>query len=274
MFTDKDLETFNKQGYLIVRSLFAKEEVQALRSFAESNDSLKESTFSKGDGEGGSIDMALWNNVDDSLFGLFPRSERLVNRMEQLTGDEVYHYHSKLIQKNPGTGGAWTWHQDYGYWYQNGLLYADKVASVMVAVDQATKENGCLQVIEGSHNIGRIDHLLTGEQAGADMEVVNAAKAQLPHIHVELEQGDALFFHSNLLHRSDQNKSTKPRWALISCYNSKSNNPFKKSHHPEYSPLKKVKDEDVLKGLTNGNANLDWLSHDKDRSASILEKDK
>jgi ectoine hydroxylase len=271
MFNKKELEIFQEKGYVIVRTLFSKEEVRALRSFSESNNDLKKSTFSKADGEGGSVDLALWNNVDDSLLGLFPRSERLVNRMENLTNDEVYHYHSKMIQKNPGNGGAWAWHQDYGYWYQNGLLYPDKVASVMVAIDKASKENGCLQVIEGSHKLGRIDHILTGEQAGADMEVVEAAKERLLHIYVELEAGDALFFHSNLLHRSDQNKSKFPRWALVSCYNSKSNNPYKKSHHPEYSPLKKVKDEDVLKELST-KVSLDWLHSEEDNSASALKE--
>ena len=136
MFTEADLEKFLESGFIIVRNIFSENEVTALRSYAEKSETFKKSTFSKDDGEGGSIDLALWNNVDDSLFGLFPRSERLVNRMEQLLDDEVYHYHSKLIQKNPGTGGAWAWHQDFGYWYQNGLLYADKVASVMIAIDR------------------------------------------------------------------------------------------------------------------------------------------
>jgi hypothetical protein len=35
--------------------------------------------------------------------------------MEQLLDDEVYHYHSKMSIKQPNIGGAWSWHQDYGY---------------------------------------------------------------------------------------------------------------------------------------------------------------
>ena len=70
---------------------------------------------------------------------------------EQILGGEVYHYHSKMILKDAKVGGAWTWHQDYGYWYQNGVLFPDLI-SVFIAVDPCTKENGCLQVIEGSHH--------------------------------------------------------------------------------------------------------------------------
>lgn len=262
-----EIRSFHDKGYLVVPGLFTEEEVGEFKGFAANSEQFKDSTFSKTDGEGGSIDMALWNNTDDSLFGLFPRATRMVDRMESLIGEEIYHYHSKLVQKNPRTGGAWTWHQDYGYWYQNGLLFPDKVASVMVALDRATRENGCLQVIEGSHKMGRVKHQLSGEQAGADLEMVAAALDRLPHVYVTLEAGDALFFHSNLLHRSDQNRSEFPRWALISCYNGRSNSPFKESHHPSYSPLQKVADEDVLKGLQSPEESLDWLRHSKDESA-------
>lgn len=268
MFTPEEIQEFHERGFIIVRNLFTAEEVTALRNYSQENQKLKDHTFSRDDGEGGSVDLALWNQTDDSIFGRFPRSERLVDRMEQLLDEEVYHYHTKMIQKNPRTGGAWAWHQDYGYWYKNGLLYADKVASVMLAVDKATQENGCLQVIEGSHKLHRIDHILTGEQAGADMEFVNIALERLPHHYVELNRGDAVFFHSNLLHRSDQNKSEHPRWAMVSCYNTKSNSPYKKSHHADYSPLEKVDDDQILDA--SNSSSVDWLNQDHDSSAQRL----
>ncbi len=78
-----------------------------------------------------------------------------------MLGDEPYHYHSKMIMKEARTGGAWAWHQDYGYWYDNGVLFPN-LCSVFVAVDPATRENGCLQVLRGSHAMGRVTHLKTG----------------------------------------------------------------------------------------------------------------
>jgi ectoine hydroxylase len=59
----------------------------------------------------------------------------MVDTMEDLLGGEVYHYHSKLTAKEPYDGGAWEWHQDYGYWYHNGCLFP-YMASVMVALDR------------------------------------------------------------------------------------------------------------------------------------------
>jgi ectoine hydroxylase-related dioxygenase (phytanoyl-CoA dioxygenase family) len=146
-----------------------------------------------------------------------------------------------MILKEPYVGGAWEWHQDYGYWYHNGCLFPD-LASCMIAVDRATKANGCLQVLKGSHKIGRVDHGKVGDQTGADLERVNAALERLELVHCELEPGGAIFFHCNTLHRSDQNKSADPRWALICCYNAARNNPYKESRHPRYSFLEKWED--------------------------------
>ena len=120
----------------------------------------------------------------------------------------------------------------------------------MVAVDQATKQNGCLQVLRGSHKIGRVDHVRIGEQVGADPERVAVAKQKLELVAVEMEAGDGLFFHGNLLHRSDQNRSDHPRWSLISCYNTRHNDPFvRDSRHPNYSPLETWEDAKVKEML-------------------------
>ena len=67
-----------------------------------------------------------------------------------------------------------------------------------------------MQVLKGSHLMGRIDHVLTGDQAGADLERVHEAEKRLERVYVEMDPGDVLFFHANLLHRSDQNRSDQP----------------------------------------------------------------
>ena len=49
---------------------------------------------------------------------VFHRSTKIAGTMQNLLGgDEIYHYHSKLMMKEPKTGGAHIWHQDYGYIY-------------------------------------------------------------------------------------------------------------------------------------------------------------
>ena len=53
--------------------------------------------------------------------------------------------------------------------------------------------------------------------------------------------GDALFFHSNLLHTSGPNNSELRRWAFLVAYNTKANSPVEINHTPQYTPLKKVR---------------------------------
>ena len=180
------------------------------------------------------------------------RCEKVVSTSEQLLGGEVYHYHSKLVMKEPRIGGKQEWHQDYGYWYNNGLLTPDAL-SVFVPLDQCTRENGCLQVIAGSHKCGRIEHAFTGGQTGADVErvreILGDKSGRFYHFHVEMSPGDALFFHSNVLHMSEPNDSEMVRRALIMAYNRRDNSAGRAEvagHHPMYSPIDRVPDSAVL----------------------------
>ena len=274
--TDEQLKAYAEDGYLLVRKLLDQEEVEMLGRSAREDRVLDQHSFGRADGEGGTVRLSLWNHPTDTIYGMIARSESLVGSAEQILGGEVYHYHSKMIMKDAKIGGAWAWHQDYGYWYENGVLFPD-LTSVSIAVDKATKENGCLQVIRGSHKMGRVDHVLTGDQAGADLERVTQALERLELVYVEMEPGDALFFHANLLHRSDQNRSDKPRWSMICCYNAARNDPYKESHHPRYTPLSKVADEEVLKAGNRRFAeaaenDAAWLVAEKDSSAAGLKK--
>lgn len=240
------IEAFDRDGFLVVQDLLSPEETKLLGTIARKDHLLAAAKVSRADGEGGAVDLVVENELPpDSVYSAIVQAEPLVSAMEALLGDEVYHYHHKMILKEPRIGGAWTWHQDYGYWYNNGCLFPDMV-SCMFAVDKATKENGCLQVLRGSHRMGRIDHLKRGDQTGADMERVDAALQLLELVHVEMNPGSAVLFHGNTLHRSDQNRSEHPRWAFICCYNARSNDPYKDGRHPHYSPLQHVAADEIV----------------------------
>lgn len=243
--SDQEKKQFEEDGFIIIPALFSIEEITHLSKKARSDRKMDKASSSMDDGKGNAVRLSLWNHPGDGIYGMFARCKKLVDRVEELLGGEVYHYHSKMVLKDAKVGGAWAWHQDYGYWYQNGLLFPD-LLSVMIAVDKATKENGCLQVIKGSHKMGRVNHILSGDQAGADMERVDEILKIREKIYCQMEPGDALFFHSNLLHSSDQNNSENPRWSMICCYNKASNNPYKESHHPSYTKLNKVNDSRIL----------------------------
>ena len=240
IFTPTQMEAYLRDGYVLVPGLFDAEEIALLRAAIETDPSLQQSLYDRKDTAGMATRMATWNHPGDSVYGLAARSERVVDTMEAMLGGEVYHYHSKLTAKEPQVGGAWEWHQDYGYWYHNGCVFP-LLASVMVALDHSTRENGCLQVVPGSHLCGRIEHgVLAGEQVGAEPRRVEEVLQRLPIVHAEMAPGDGLFFHCNVLHRSDQNRSLSRRWTVLMCYNAARNNPYLEHHHPQYTPLSKV----------------------------------
>ncbi|XP_046578932.1 uncharacterized protein LOC124286592 isoform X2 [Haliotis rubra] len=108
----------------------------------------------------------------------------------------------------------------------------------------------CEKVLKGSHKCGRIDHCVVGGQTGADLERVSQLKTVCPLEYVEMEPGDALFFHANLLHSSTANNSDRRRWAYVMAINTKHNNPVKKHHHPQYTKLDIV-DDSALKACEN-----------------------
>ena len=268
-----DVERYRRDGYALARGMFDQQEIELLRRSAKDDKALDDHAFGRADDQGGVVRLSLWNHPGNGIYGMFARCRSLVDSAEALLEGEVYHYQSKMIMKEPRVGGAWAWHQDYGYWYQNGVLFP-LLTSAFIAVDRATRENGCLQVLKGSHLAGRVDHILTGDQAGADPERVAALLARLELVHLEMEPGDAVFFDSNLLHRSDQNRSEHPRWSMICCYNAARNDPYKDAHHPRYTPLVKVDDAMILEvgagRFAEEASDVAWLDPGKDVSASRL----
>ena len=244
--SDEQVRQFHEDGYFVVRRLLDQEETDLLNKIAKADDDM-ENAHGRRDTQGGVSKLRVRNELYDDIYSACVRCERIVSTTEKLLGDEIYHFHHKMMVKEPRVGGAWEWHQDYGYWYQQDhCLYPD-MASCLIAVDRATKENGCLQVLKGSHKCGRLEHGQTAGQTGADLERVEALLQRLELVYVELDPGDGLFFHCNVLHRSDQNRSPNPRWSLICCYNSKHNDPYREvpGRHPLYHPLERWPDEAV-----------------------------
>jgi len=264
--TAGQVKEYNRNGYLIVPSLLNAEEVEKLYNIAIQDEAIRRHSFDLNDQTGRKTKLALWYTPGNDAFGLLSRSRRIVKSVDVLMAGEsaVCHFHSKLMQKEPKTGGAWEWHQDYGYWYKNEFLFPDQMISAMIAMTEANKQNGCLQVIEGSHRIGRIEHGFAGEQVGAAQHYVDLALKTMPLIYVELKPGDALFFHSNLLHRSAANLSDNSRWSLISCYNRQDNVPYNEPSGSSIIPIDMVPDEALLR----------WESSTLAEESNFLDKEK
>ncbi len=270
VLTAQQLATYHTEGYLILPGYYTDAEITKLYETAIADTAVSQNAINVNDSAGKRSKLSLWYKPGNDIYGLLTRGVSLVNAVHQLMDGEaaVCHFHSKLMQKEPKVGGAWEWHQDYGYWYKNEFLFPNQLLSVMVAITDANKENGCLQVIKGSHKMGRIEHGFSGEQVGASQHYVDLALQTMELVYVELKAGDILFFHSNLLHRSAANLSEKPRWSMISVYNRSSNTGYKDSAPPGSSttPIQTVADDALMQSPAKGlsEEGSDFLEKEKD----------
>ncbi|RFZ84601.1 phytanoyl-CoA dioxygenase family protein [Mucilaginibacter terrenus] len=263
---EKQLAQYRRDGYIIIRDFCSSAETEKMYNAAVTDTAMSKNALDLNDQTGKKTRLSLWFTPGNDVFGYLTRSKKMITPVAQLLGEHapVCHFHSKLMQKEPRVGGAWEWHQDYGYWYKNQFMFPDELMSVMVALTRANKQNGCLQVIKGSHRLGRVNHGFAGEQVGADMVMVENALKTMELVYCELEPGDALFFHSNLLHRSEANLSDTPRWSIISCYSLQSNLAYNETSTSWKVPVDIVPDEAILGWAAAPLSDNNFLSKEND----------
>lgn len=246
--TPEDKAFFDREGYVVVRGLLSEPELNVVKAAIDRPDGITKYAFEMADGQGLKSKLALFNYCGDDVTGAVCRLEKVVGTMAGLLNGDVFHYHTKLMMKEAYTGGAFVWHQDYGYWYNNGFQRPD-MGTVMIALDRAMPENGALQVIPRSHLCGRINHVRVGEQTGADLQRVQdmlRGSGGYSVLQVPLEPGDAMFFHCNTLHMSTQNRSPHRRYCFLAAY-CRVDNPALYVHHcPAAEPAVSRLPDDAL----------------------------
>ena len=99
------IEAFDRDGFIVVDSFLNAEETELLGAIARQDHALAAAKTSRADGEGGSVDLVVENELPvDAIYTAIVQAEPLVTAMEALLGDEVYHYHHKMILKEPRVG--------------------------------------------------------------------------------------------------------------------------------------------------------------------------
>ena len=222
ILTSDQVADYDQDGYLLVPDLFAPPEVAAMLREVEGGERVAAHVRDAADATGKAAKLALWGDIGPDIWGAATTAPRLVNAIQTLMRDQAVFFHGKVMLKVAHSGGAWEWHQDYGYRYGNGYVYP-RLMSAFVALDPATRENGCLQVLRGSHKMGRLTHGQIAGQTGADMSRIHQLEPLFERVHCEMSPGSVLFFDCNLLHASAANESDHDRRAFIVCYNALSN---------------------------------------------------
>ena len=138
------------------------------------------------------------------------RSAEVLDAVEQLIGPDLLLHYSKLNMKPAEVGSVVEWHQDLSYY---PLTNGDSLA-LLLYLDDAGEENGCLQVLPGRHEAELLDHSRAGVFQGCITERIDTGAA----VSLPGKAGTALFLHGMTPHASARNRSGQRRRALIVSY--------------------------------------------------------
>jgi len=129
---------------------------------------------------------------------------------EALIGPNVSIFRAMFMNKPAEHGTHLPWHQDVGIGWG---LDSNPEVTVWTALDAATIENGCMQVVPGSHKHGVINEMHFPSEA----DQARYARDE-DCIHMEAAAGEAILLNNLLLHRSARNPTGKPRRAISIAY--------------------------------------------------------
>jgi phytanoyl-CoA hydroxylase len=163
---------------------------------------------------------------------------RLLNPCKDVVGeDNLALFTEKLTLKRARKGGHIILHQDFPYWSDLTKI-ASRVATAMIFLDDATLENGCLEVVPGSHREGLRARRTVDGFGSLEMDPLQYDQSRL--LPLEVPAGSVVFFGPLLVHRSRLNQSDVDRRALLYSY--------QPSGHPHLRELTRLAGEEARSG--------------------------
>jgi len=252
MLSTEQLNSFEKDGYLIVRNLFSIEEVSRInncltraldkaKAIAEQTQIDENIVIGSAfrcayeGNNGNSASIKAINNIDGSVSvqliswigGVEPelielaRQDKLKVPVSQLLGSsKADHLINQAHYKMPFDGVSFPWHQDIQHRRTFDPRWEDlnrrgSFVQVLTAVDRATEENGPLIVIKGSH---RKELYLEKKQKEAIERIILEEYPNEEWTPILMEPGDTMFMHPLVLHKSDANQSHESRMLFVNGF--------------------------------------------------------
>jgi len=209
--SDDLVKSFWVDGFLVIDNVFPAADIELLREAAATPEVLRD--WRKQDVETRTVHL-LEITVKHPLMMELARSPRILGRVAPLLGPDIQLQHSKLATKPATKGaGAFHWHQDFAFFpHTNSDLLA-----VMVMLDDATPENGCMQMVRGSHKLGLLDHDEDGLFHGNCQESYLWEDGSRV-ANIMPKTGGISIHHALTLHGSPANISGKPRRGVVFQY--------------------------------------------------------
>lgn len=221
--TDFQRGFFQENGYVVFKGLLSKKEVENClleserleKYISECKDKSKDFSF---DAIKEDVLRAVFNvRKYSNYFLTMPCKKQITKMIKEINNaykksnmiGSIFWYKKAFI------GSAQPWHQDLAYHVEFKKKY-DFGVNLWIALDKAEQNNGCLQILPKSHQLGLVDHNKWKNQLGREVIEIDINKSfpnSLP-LYMELNPGDAVLFNWMCAHCSDINRSDNPRRAV------------------------------------------------------------
>ena len=200
-------ETYEREGFLTRLEVFSEADILHFRNCF---DELEE----REGRENCQIGIA-GRHFEEEFIWQMATNRKLLDVAEQLMGEDILLLSTHFFCKypDPKAEAFVAWHQDITYWG----LEPPVAYTAWVAVDDSDAENGCMQVIPGSHRKGIVRHGKSGKEGNLlsiNQEIPDEAVNESKAVNLELKAGQVSFHHGHLFHSSRQNRSTRRRCGL------------------------------------------------------------
>jgi len=215
--TKDQVTFFNENGYLQIDDLITAEEVQR---YSLIYDRFLDGTINTGKNRGDlgaglgqpgiseAITQIMWPSdfMPELLEMVYHQKVAAISRA--LQGDDLEFDFDMLISKAPETNTPTPWHQDAAYWVH---MPDKRAVSGWLALDFATKENGCMWYVPGSHLLPLRPHRFAAQEGGA----LTCDCSEDEGVALEIRPGSCVFHHGHVIHYSRGNSTKGNRRAFI-----------------------------------------------------------
>ncbi|HWC02841.1 MAG TPA: phytanoyl-CoA dioxygenase family protein [Methylomirabilota bacterium] len=210
-----ELDDYRRDGFLVCRGLFGLDEVADLHRATDEVQAWPEQPgvwMVYGEPSLREPGRRLVNRIENFYpyhpgFKAIFDGDKLLGRVSDLLGEPAVLFKDKINFKLAG-GDGFKPHQDQQAGWS---VYASLFVTALVAIDEATEANGCLELAAGHHTRG----LIGSEWAPLSERDLRGVE----FVPCPTRPGDAVFFDSFVPHRSGPNLSDEPRRVLYVTYN-------------------------------------------------------
>lgn len=210
IFTPEQLNFYHEKGYLLPqKKLFPENEFKDLQNlFSElHNDWIK---------KGGQPEAMNCPHFYEPKLMKYLLHQSVLDVVQQIIGENILLFASHFICKPAGTGLRVPWHEDSAYW--KGQWDPMEVVTVWLALDKSDLENGCMQVIPGSHQNGYSNYSNINEKAVFNTEINSGQFNESTAVPCILEPNQFSLHHAKMIHGSGKNTSNRRRCGYTMRY--------------------------------------------------------